>query len=295
MRINNISYLLKEGIRGIFIHGFMSFAAVFVTIASLLIVGIFSSLMYNLNIMVEDLNRTNEVVVYINDTLSDAEARSVGTKINMVINVQSAKFVSREEALEDFIKDNGGDDAFVGVEASDLRHRYVVTLENNRLIEDTVKQLEKLEGVDKVSAAFELAKGFSTIQDIIRVVSIVIIVVLLIVSLMIISNTVKLATYDRKDEIAIMRMVGATNGFIRFPFVVEGLILGMLGALAAFCLEWVLYDAMIVRIEQMDALKMFSFVPFTELLVPMIAIFGGAGIFVGLVGGWSSIRKFMDV
>ncbi len=295
MRINNISYLLKEGIRGIFIHGFMSFAAVFVTIASLLIVGIFSCLMYNLNIMVEDLNRTNEVVVYIDDTLSDAEARSVGTKINMVINVQRAEFVSREEALEDFIKDNGGDDAFVGVEASDLRHRYIVTLENNRLIEDTVKQLENVEGVDNVSAAFELAKGFSTIQDIIRVVSVVIIVVLLIVSLMIISNTVKLAMYDRKDEIAIMRMVGATNGFIRFPFIVEGLILGVLGALAAFCLEWVLYDAMVIRIERIDALKMFSFVPFTELLVPMIAVFGGAGIFVGLVGGWTSIRKFMDV
>ena len=99
MRINNIGYLIKEGIRGIFLHGFMSFAAVCVTVACLLIVGSFSSLVYNVNLMVDDLNKTNEILVYIDSELSDAEARSVGTKINRVGNVLNAKFVSREEAL----------------------------------------------------------------------------------------------------------------------------------------------------------------------------------------------------
>ena len=118
---------------------------------------------------------------------------------------------------------------------------------------------------------------------------------LLVVSLLIISNTVKLAMYDRRDEIAIMKMVGATNGFIRLPFVIEGLSLGMLGAAIAFALEWVLYDALTLKIAELDSLKLFSFVPFDELLIPMIAVFGAAGLFVGVVGSWTSIRKFMDV
>ena len=101
--------------------------------------------------------------------------------------------------------------------------------------------------------------------------------------------------YDRKDEIAIMKMVGATNGFIRLPFIVEGFTLGMMGAALAFGLEWVMYDAMVVKISQVDALNLFNFVPFETLLMPMIYTFIAAGMFVGVVGSWTSIRKFMDV
>ena len=138
MKINNFGYLLKEGIRGIFLHGFMSFAAVCVTVACLLIVGSFSILTYNVNIMVEDLNKTNEILVYIDTELSDAEAKSVGTQINRIENVQNAVFVSREEALKKFVADHQEDEAFSGVDASDLRHRYVVTLADNEQMEQTV-------------------------------------------------------------------------------------------------------------------------------------------------------------
>ena len=295
MKINNLGYLLKEGIRGIFLHGFMSFAAVCVTVACLLIVGSFSSLMYNVNIMVEDLNKTNEILVYIDSELPDAEAKSVGTQINQIPNVQNSVFVSREEALEDFVADHQEDEAFSGVEASDLRHRFVVTLVDNTMMEDTVSAIEGIAGVAKINAAYELAEGFSTLQDVLHIASFAVIAVLLVVSLLIISNTVKLAMYDRRDEIAIMKMVGATNGFIRLPFVVEGFALGMLGAALAFGLEWLMYDALVLRLEAVDTLKLFSFVPFTELLWPMVATFVAAGLFVGIVGSWTSIRKFMDV
>ena len=286
---------MKEGIRGIFLHGFMSFAAVCVTVACLLIVGSFSILTYNVNIMVEDLNKTNEILVYIDTELPDAEAKSVGTQINQIANVQNSVFVSREEALKDFIAEHQEDDAFSGVDASDLRHRFVVTLMDNTQMEETVKAIEGIPGVAKINAAFELAKGFTTMQKVLHIASISVIAILLIVSLLIISNTVKLAMYDRRDEIAIMKMVGATNGFIRLPFVVEGFTLGMLGAALAFGLEWLLYDALVARLSLVDTLKLFSFVPFTELLLPMIATFVAAGLFVGIVGSWTSIRKFMDV
>ena len=295
MKMNNFKYLLVEGIRGIFLHGFMSFAAVCVTVACLLIVGSFSILMYNVSIMVEDLNRTNEILVYVDAELPDAEAKSVGTKINKIENVQNSQFVSREEALKDFVEEHQGDEAFSGVAAEDLRHRYVVTLMDNTKMKDTVSQLEKIAGVAKINAAYELAEGFTTLQSVLRIASIAVIAVLLVVSLLIISNTVKLAMYDRRDEIAIMKMVGATNGFIRLPFVVEGFTLGMLGAGLAFGLEWLMYDGLVLRLESVDTLKLFSFVPFTQLLWPMVATFVAAGLFVGVVGSWTSIRKFMDV
>ena len=295
MRINNFGYLIKEGIRGIFLHGFMSFAAVCVTVACLLIVGSFSSLMYNVNLMVEDLNKTNELLVYIDSELPDAEAKSIGTKINLIENVTLAKYVSREEALKAFVEDMGGNAAFGGVVAEDLRHRFVVTLEDNALMEQTYNQIEQIPGVAYISAEFEMAEGFITLQNVLQIASIAVIAVLLVVSLLIISNTVKLAMYDRRDEIAIMKMVGATNGFIRLPFVVEGFALGMIGAAIAFAMEWVMYDALVLKIEEVDTLRLFRFVPFDELLVPMVATFVAAGLFVGVVGSWTSIRKFMDV
>ena len=295
MKLNNIGYLLKEGFKGIFLHGFMSFAAICVTVACLLIVGSFSILAYNLDIMVDELNQTSEILVYVDTELSDAEAKSIGTKINMLDNVLQSTFVSREEALEDFVSDHDGDSAFSGVQAQDLRHRYVVTLEDNSKMQQTDEMLQAIPGVAKTSAAFELAEGFTTIQQVLHMVSYAVIAVLLVVSLLIISNTVKLAMYDRKDEIAIMKMVGATNGFIRLPFIVEGFTLGMIGAALAFGLEWVMYDQMILKISAVDALQLFKFVPFQELLIPMVAVFGAAGLFVGIVGSWTSIRKFMDV
>lgn len=295
MRINNIGYLLKEGIKSIFLHGFMSFAAVCVTLACLLIVGIFASVMYNINILVDELNQTNEVIVYIDETLTEAQAHSIETQIRPMDNVLSATFVTREQALKDFIADHEGDSAFSGVDAETLRHRVVVTLEDNALMEQTIEEFLEIEGVADISAAHKLAKGFSTIQNILQVVFAAVLAVLLIVSLLIISNTIRIAMYDRRDEIAIMRMVGATNSFIRLPFVVEGFILGMVGAGGAFALVWYVYDFMVEGLRATDTLQMFAFVSFDELKLPMIALCAGAGLFVGIVGSWSSIRRFLKV
>jgi len=286
---------MKEGIRGIFLHGFMSFAAICVTVACLLIVGSFTCLTYNINILVQDLNKTNEILVYIDEDMPEAEAKHIETVIRRLDNISTANFKSREVALEEFIAEHGGDPAFNGLEAEGLRHRVVVVLTDNRLMEQTVAEIEKIEGVAKINASFALAEGFSTLQDVVQIASIAVIAVLLVVSLLIISNTVKLAMYDRRDEIAIMKMVGATNGFIRLPYVVEGFTLGMVGAAAAFGLEWLLYDTLLARLDAVDTLQLFSFVPFEELLLPMVGTFFAAGLFVGIVGSWTSIRKFMAV
>jgi len=158
-----------------------------------------------------------------------------------------------------------------------------------------VSEIRNINGVADISAAFELAEFFSTLQRVLQIASIVLIGVLLVVSLLIISNTVKLGMHERKNEISIMKMVGATNGFIRIPFVVEGFTLGMVSAAVAFGLEWLLYDWVCVRLEMVTALNLITLVPFHELLVPMVITFLSAGLFVGIVGSWTSIQKFMDV
>ena len=295
MKMNNIGYLIKEGVRSIFSHGLMSFASVCVTVACMIIVGSFSILMYNLSIMVQELNQTNEVICYVDSVYTDAEAKSVHSRINMIDNVFRADYVSREQALEEFIEDHDNDSAFQGVDPQDLRHRIVVVLEDNSRMEETVAMLEQVDGVAMIDAEFELAEGFTTISSVLGLVSTGIIAILLIVSLLIISNTVKLAMYDRKNEIAIMKMVGATNGFIRFPFVVQGFFLGIIGAALAFGVEWFLYDGLVKKITEVDALGLFNFVPFQELLLPMVLVFATAGLFVGVFGSISAIRKFMDV
>ena len=214
----------------------------------------------------------------------------------MLDNILQADFIPREQALADFIAEHGEEGAqFQAVDPTDLRHRFKVVLEDNTRMEETVTMLEQIPGVVYIDAEYELAEGFSTISQVLQFISFGIIAVLLVVSLLIISNTVKLSVYDRRDEIAIMKMVGATNGFIKMPFVVEGFFLGSIGALVAFGLEWVLYDAMVLKIAEVDALGLFNFVRFVDLLIPMIVTFSGAGLFVGIFGSLTSIRKFLNV
>ncbi len=294
MRINNIGYLIKEGLKGIFLRGFMSFAAVCVTVACLLIVGTFSVAMFNVDKLVTDLNKTNEIRVFIDFELKEADAKSIGTKINTMDNIEKATYVPRERALEEFQADYPAG-IFGGVYAEDLYYRFQVMLTDNSRMEQSMEALKQIPGVVAVEGAQEEAAFFSKLQQVLEVVSVVAIAVLLVISLLIISNTVKLVMYDRRDEISIMKMVGATNGFIRLPFLVEGLTLGMLGAGIAFCVEWMVYDALVVKMAQIPEFKIFQLVPFDTMLIPMTLTFCAAGLFVGIVGSWTSIRKFMNV
>ena len=295
MKINNIGYLLKEGIRGIFLHGFMSFAAVFVTVACLLIVGSFAAITHNLSLMVEELNSNSEILAYVDDTYTWDKAKQVESRVRLVDNVSDADLVTREEALDDFRQSFKDPSLLDNVAPDTLQYRVRILLLDNTKLSETRDRLLLIPGVVEVSSPDGLIEGFTNLQEVLQVVSLVLIAILLFVSLLIISNTVKMAMADRKNEISIMKMVGATNGFIRLPFVVQGFTLGMLGAGVAFGLEWLLYDAMAGKINAYETLSFLSFVPFSQILPLMIPVFIGAGMFVGMVGSWNSIRKYMNV
>ena len=295
MKKNNIGYLLREGVRGVFLHGFMSFAAVCVTVACLIIMGSFSLILYDLHVMILDLEQENQVLVYIDEDYSEAKAKSVGSQINMISNVHEATFVSRQQALDDFIEEQGNQETFAGLDASTFHDRYVVSMEDSSLTMQTVEHIRQIEGVADVSVHYEITNGFQTVQRVLNVASIAIIAVLFVVSLFIISNTVKLSMYGRKEEIGIMKMVGATNSFIRLPFVVEGFILGMLGAAIAFFLEWGLYTFVGDKIAAIDTLQLVTVVPFTEVIEIVAIAYAITGFFVGVFGSVLSIRKFLKV
>ena len=171
MKKNNIGYLLREGFRGVFLHGFMSFAAICVTVACLIIMGSFCLILYNTSAMVKELEQENEMLVYIDESYSEAKAKSVGSQINLITNVRSAVFVSREQALEDFIDEQNDASLFAGIDPDTLRDRYVVTVEDNSLLKQTYEKLKDIEGVADVSAHFEIAEGFQTVQNVLNIAS----------------------------------------------------------------------------------------------------------------------------
>ncbi len=294
MRLNRLGYLIKSGFTGIFSHGLMSFATVTITMACLIIMGSFGLLVVNINEMIADLESENEVVAFIDENLTEEEARAIEPLIEAVPNVADAQFMSRAEAMENF-KEEYDPELFDSLDESVFRHRYIIQLTDISLMSQTKADLENVDGVAKVNAHLDYAQGFITARNIVSIVSLALIIILIVVSFFIMTNTIKLATFTRREEIAIMRMVGASNGFIRCPFIVEGLVLGILGGLLAFIIEWGLYSLLINKVMTGVASSLIALVPFSAVMWPLLIAFLGVGILVGIFGGSSAIRNYLKV
>ena len=203
--------------------------------------------------------------------------------------------MSRDEAKENYIEKYDGDELYGDLPADVFRHRYVIHVTDPDRIMETKTAVEQVTGIAKARADQAVAEGFTTARNVASIISIALIAILLLVSVFIISNTIKLTTFDRRDEIAIMKMVGATNGFIRWPFVFEGLLLGLFSALIAFGLQWLLYTAVARGIGTSDTLQILTVIPFEQIWQPVALVFLGAGILVGVGGSLTAIRRFLRV
>ena len=288
--MKNFGYFFKEGARSMFSHGFMSFAAIGVTVACLLIMGTFSLVAYNANENLADLQKENAMVAFVDDSLTESKAKALQSDLEKVDNVADCTFVSRQEARDAYVAEYDEDDMYKDLQPEVFRHRYVIHLTDPDKIAETKALVEAVSGIDEVRADEVISDGFITIRNVAGAISI-----LLMVSLFIISNTIKLTTFDRREEIAIMKMVGATDGFIRWPFVFEGLLLGLFGAVIAFGLQWLLYSAMANGISNSDTMQLLEVVPFLQIWQPVAGIFAGAGILIGVGGSLTAIRKFLRV
>ena len=294
MRLSKGGYLIGEGFRSITKHGFMSFASVTVIMACLIIMGSVSLLSVNIDALIGDLENQNEIVAFVDEELSDEDAKALEKQIKAVDNVQSAQFVSRDTAMDNFM---GKYDTYLmeGIDDSVFRHRYVIKLVDIALMAETIDAVKAVPGVAKINAHLDYADAFVTIRNIVSIVSLVLIVMLVFVSIFIMSNTIKLATFNRREEIAIMKMVGANNGFIRLPFVIEGLALGILGGGLAFIAEWGVYELLTGKVLSTIAGSFIQVVPFTQVALPVLICYLATGILVGAFGGVNAIRNYLKV
>ena len=294
MSRNRTGYYIKEGFSSIFTHSLMSFASICIITAFLIIMGSFSLIAVNITAIVGELENENIILVYVNDALSESDARGLGSSILYTPNVASVNFISRDQAMKTFIGKYESTERYKDVEASWFRHRFEVFVHDVAEIAETQLALKDIYGVEKVNANLKIAQGLVTLRNIVSGASVVIVAVLLAISLFIMSNTIKLATFERREEIAIMKMVGATNSFIRWPFIYEGFILGVTGAMAAYAALWALYGLVAREAISIEA-GFVTVVPFTNVYMPLLVVFAAIGFGVGVGGSGMALNKYLKV
>ena len=295
MRQNKLGYFIKAGFESIFTHGFMSFASVCIIVACLLIMGSFTLVALNVNSIMTTLEDENQIVAYVNDTYSESQAMALESEIRAIPNVALAEFISNSEAFDSFKEQYEDSSMLEDLESDVLRHRFVVFVHDLSEMEQTREDLIDIDGIDGVSAHLKIANSFITLRRVLTAVSIVLIGILLIVSLFIISNTIKLTTFERKEEIAIMKMVGATSGFIRGPFIVEGMTLGLFGALSAYIVQWGIYQLISQKIIETAGIGFITVLPFAAFAIPLVIAFLAVGLIVGMLGSSIAIRNYLRV
>ncbi len=296
--MNKLGYLFHEGFSSIGKHGFMSFASVTIIVACLIIMGSFSLLAVNVDQMIRKLETQNEMLAFVKEDYSESQARAIEPKLEAINNVSKVEFITREQAMDNFKKSYSNRSLFEGIDETTFRARYVIYLNDISLMQETQTQIGQVTGIDDVNAPIEISKGMVTFRNVVAAVSIILIVILFIVAVFIMSNTIKLTTFGRREEIAIMKMVGATNNFIRTPFVIEGLTLGILGAAIAFGLQWGIYTLITEKIMGTIAgkfINVLTVMPFTDLALDVGLVFLGVGVVVGAFGGAIAIRNYLKV
>ncbi|MDD5808717.1 MAG: permease-like cell division protein FtsX [Oscillospiraceae bacterium] len=292
---HNFTYFFSEGVGNMFSHGFMSFAAIGITVACLVVMGTFSLVAYNAEVQLETLESEYEILAFVDETCDDARTQQVGRALSQIANVKDVEFITKEQAPESFEKKYENDYMLQDLDAEIFRDRYAVFVSDLNAVNQTAEAIRGVEGVAKVRVDEDIAGGFITLRNVAGIVCIALIAILLVVSVFIISNTIKLTTFDRRDEIAIMKMVGATDGFIRWPFVYEGFFLGLISAVVAFLLQWLLYASVAKSLTMSDTMQLLKIVPFETIWQPVMVIFGAAGILIGIGGSLTAIRKFLRV
>ena len=291
-----ISYFWSEGIHNIFLNGFMSFAAVTIILACLLITGSIVLISYNVDLNIKNLQEDSEIMLFIDESVTDEQAVNMKSELEKIKNVNTVQFQSAEESLDDLRDQLGSDSDILDGYNSDnnfMRNAYRITLKNLESAEQTSEQIRKIDGVAKVVIQETTMQMLVNVQNVFRIVSFTLIAALGAISIVIIANTVKLAMFARREEIAIEKMVGATNWFIRWPFVIEGMVLGFIsGGLAALA-EWGIYEKLAQTVT--SAIPQFEMAQFHEFGMPLVFIFLGAGIIIGVGGSVLSMRRFLDV
>lgn len=301
MRSGSFSYLFKQGSSSLLKNRLMTFASIGALTACLFLVGICMLLSLNIDSLIRYAEQQNEVVVFLDDGVTKNQIDEIGREIDKLGNVSSREFVSKDAALEEqkaLLGDTGN--ILEGLEDDNpLPDSYRIKLTDHTRLSENVETLSKIPGVLEVNAPSDLAATLSSLRQTIMYLGIILVIVLITVTMVVIGNTIKLTVFARRTEISIMKHVGATDAFVRFPFLVEGFLLGLIAAALSFILVWVGYEYVyaLATAESNNFLGNLvgHVLPFSKVWWLVAGVFAFIGINTGLTSTSIAVRHHLEV
>ncbi|QNU67522.1 ABC transporter permease [Ruminiclostridium herbifermentans] len=304
MKIRSIKYILKTSIINASRNRLMSLASISVISAALILFGVFYLILVNLNYNIDILSQQPTMQVFCLPELTDEQVNAVQIEVSSNSNVDDITVVSKKEAFEQlkkYLADNkaeeGGSDILAGYDESFLNVSFIVKLKNPENSEQVAEEFLSLPGVDNVEYSQKTIDAIQNVSNWVKIISLILIGLLLLISLFIISNTIKLTVFARRKEINIMKYIGATDWFIRWPFIYEGIIIGIIGAIIAFVLVAYIYSLAepLLSHDLADFGGGFATVKFGTVWSTLALIYAGISAVIGASGSAMSIRKHLKV
>ncbi|GED15684.1 permease-like cell division protein FtsX [Aneurinibacillus migulanus] len=297
MKTSTIARHLREGFKNLGRNGWMTFASVSAVTITLLILGVFLLLAMNIQHLVQTVEKQVEIRVSLDVTADQATAKKVEGELRKLSDAAEVTFVPKAEGLQNLKKSFGEKGAlFNGLEKENpLPDSFIVKAKTPQQTGSLAQKIQKIDGVKKVNYAEQTTKKLFAITDVVRLVIVAFIIALAFTAMFLIANTIKLTIVARRREIEIMKLVGATNGFIRWPFFVEGALMGILGALLPIAILTFGYGYLVDFVEQQLALYFLNLLPLYPLALKISLILLGIGAFIGVWGSLMSVRRFLRI
>lgn len=295
MKPRTLKYFFKEALKSMKRNGLMTLASISTVALSLFMLGVFLCGVINLNNMASSLENQVQLSIYLKDGLTTDQIMAVGKQIKAIPNLKHLEFVNKEQAMKEFKARLGDQQQLVNAlgDVNPLPNSYVLTFDNPSDVKATAKLATTFQGVESAHYGQDIVEELFRITQVIRIGGIVLIAFLAAATLFIISNTIRLTVFARRKEIAIMKYVGATNGFIRWPFLIEGMLLGLVGAIIAVLCVGEFYH--FITMEVSESLAFFPLVPMFPFFYDVAIYILGGGIIVGAIGSTISLKQYMKV
>ncbi len=294
MKLSGLPYLLKEGFKNIWTNRMMSLASVIVLISCLIITGTAALISVNVRTLIANIGDDNEITVYLQPDFSDTDSIRLGTELSALSNVENCRFRSREDVLKSY-QDTLGENIYASMqgEGNPFGNEYKLRLRDLSQYEDTVQQIKALSGIDKVSDRSDIADKLTRLNYFVTIVGVWVVLILGVVTLFIIANTIKMTMYARRFEISIMKSVGATNAFVRIPFMVEAMAIGLFAGLMSSAVLIALYEPIRHAAAGVIGMIRTATLPVDAVWFPTLLAMTGAGLLIGLLGGSVSITRYL--
>lgn len=300
MRTSNVNYLIKKGISSVWKNFIMSFASFSILLVSLLQVSITVLVLINMNIIMKNIEDTNEITIFIKEGVEKPQIAQIESILKSNSNLTDVKYISKEQGLEKFKEDMGEyADLLSYLDEIPVPETFLVRVVDLQKIKLSVDAISSIDGVEQVKAPYDFAGALINIRNTFSIIIMAMLVTLIVVSVVVVSNTIRTSVFSRRNEITIMKYVGATDSFIKLPFFVEGTFIGILSGLAAWGLTWFIYDSVFsLFTDNLTLWEMFGFfdlVPFDSISLMILLINCIAGAILGAVGTVISTGKYLKV